>query len=70
MKFYEVAKGNWQDDVDLWPAITRLHLCCTSSQLRVPTPKGSLNYESLDCYQSLVLGWVRQVGTFVKPVLD
>ena len=24
---YEVAKGNWQDDVDLWPAITQLQVC-------------------------------------------
>ena len=24
---YEVAKGIWQDDVDLWPEITQLQVC-------------------------------------------
>ena len=24
---YEVAKGDWQDDVDWWPAITQLQVC-------------------------------------------
>ena len=23
---YKVAKGDWQDDVDLWPAITQLQV--------------------------------------------
>ena len=33
---YEVAKGDWQDDVDLWPAITQLQVCM---YVRVPTQK-------------------------------
>ena len=24
---YEVAKSNWQDNVDLWPAITQPQVC-------------------------------------------
>ena len=24
---YKVVKGDWQDDVDLWPAITQLQAC-------------------------------------------
>ena len=32
----EVAKGDWQDDVDLWLAITQLQVCM---YVRVPTQK-------------------------------
>ena len=67
---YEVAKGIWQDDVDLWPEITQLQVCMylphpsSESLLR----KDCLNLKSLDCYQNFVRGWVRQV--LVKPVCD
>lgn len=66
---YEVAKGDWRDDVDLWPAITQLQVCMYL--ILAPSPyseKDFLNYKSLDCYQNFVRGWVRQV--LVKPVRD
>ena len=53
---HEVAKGDWQGDVDLWPAITQLQVC-----MYIPYPssgpyskKDFLNYKILDCYQNLV----------------
>ena len=66
---YEVAKRDWQDNVDLWPAITQLQVCMYL--ILAPSPyseKDFLNYKSLDCYQNFVRGWVRQV--LVKPVRD
>ena len=66
---YEVAKGDWQDDVDLWPAITQLQVCMYL--ILAPSPyseKDFLHYKSLDCYQNFVRGWVRQV--LMKPIRD
>lgn len=66
---YEILKGEWQDNVDLWPAITHIHVCMYL--ILTPSPyseKDLLNYKSLDCYQNFVRGWVRQV--FVKSVDD
>ena len=66
---YEVDKGDWHDDVDLWPAITQLQVCMYL--ILAPSPyseKDLLHYKSLDCYQNFVRGWVRQV--LVKPVRD
>ena len=59
---YEVPKNEWKDDIDLWPAITHVHVCMYL--ILSPSPysdKDMLNYKSLDSYQSFVKGWVRQV---------
>ena len=64
---HEVAKGDWQDDVDLWPAITQLQVCiCLILAPSSYSKKDFLNYKILDCYQNLVRRWVRQV--LVKPI--
>ena len=59
---YKVAKNEWKDDVDLWPAITHVHVC----MYLILTPslyseKDMLNYRSVDSYQNFVKGWVKQV---------
>ena len=61
---YEVAKKEWRDDVDLWPAITHVNACMYL--ILTPSPysdQDMLNYKSLDSYQNFVKGWVRQVLT-------
>lgn len=59
---YEVKKNEWQDDVDLWPGISHVHVCMYLILTPSPyTEKDMLNYKSLDSYQNFTKGWVRQV---------
>ncbi len=63
---YETDRSDWQDDIDLWPSITHIHL--GMYLLYSPssyTGEELLNYRSLDCYTNFVSGWVREV--LVKP---
>lgn len=30
---YETARNEWQDDVDMWPSITHIHICYTHQVL-------------------------------------
>ena len=64
---YESERNEWQDDVDLWPSTTYIHL---GMYLLVnPSPytgEDLMNYKSLDCYINIVSGWVREV--FVRKV--
>ena len=63
---YEVLKNEWKDNIDLWPAITHVHVCMYL--ILTPSPysdKDMLNYKSLGSYQSFVKGWVRQVLVIV-----
>ena len=50
---YEIPMNEWQDNVDLWPAITHVHVCMylilSASSY---TKEDLLNYKSLDCYQN------------------
>lgn len=59
---YESEKSEWQDDIDLWPSITHIHLAMyllyTPSRY---TGEDLLNYKSLDCYHNFISGWVREV---------
>lgn len=64
---YAIAKQEWLDDVNLWPAITHIHVCMYLTATPSPyTATDLLNYKSLDFYQNFVRGWVRQV--LIKPV--
>ena len=65
---YAIAKGEWLDSIDLWPAITHIHVCMYLMPPPSPyTATDLLNFKSRDFfYQSFVHGWVRQV--VVKPV--
>ena len=66
---YESERNEWQDDVDLRPSTTYIHL---GMYLLVnPSPytgEDLMNYKSLDCYIYFVSGWVREV--FVRKVND
>ena len=65
----EVKKNEWRDDLDLWPAITHVHVCMYL--ILTPSPYSDndmLNYKSLESYQNFVKGWVRQI--LVKPVVN
>ena len=64
---YEIPRNEWQDNVDLWPAITHVHVCMYLILCPSPyTKEDLLNYKSLDCYENFVRGWVREV--LVKAV--
>ena len=58
----ESERKEWQDDVDLWPSITYIHL--GMYLLVTPSPytgEDLMNYKSLDCYVNFISGWVREV---------
>lgn len=66
---YDVPRNEWMDNVDLWPAITYIHM----GMYLVPTPSlytndDLLNYRSLDCYVNFISGFVREV--LVKALGD
>ena len=51
---YEVKKNEWQDNIDLWPGISHVHLYMLLLQVQ----EDMLNYKSLDSYQNFAKGWV------------
>ena len=60
---YEIARKEWSDSVELWPAITHIHI--GMYLLLTPSPYSQedlLNYKSLDCYRNYIAGWVREVA--------
>lgn len=64
---YETGRSEWQDEVDLWPSITHIHV--GMYLLHRPSPYTGddlLNYKSLDCYTNFISGWVREVLVKVK----
>ena len=66
---YELKRNEWQDNVELWPAVTHVHVCMYLILTPSPyTDKDMLNYKSLDCYQNFTKGWVSNV--MVKEVDD
>ena len=66
---YEIPKGEYKDDVDMWPATTYIHvgmyLVFTPSPY---TGEDLLNYKSMECYQRFTSGWVRDI--FVTDIDD
>ena len=66
---YELKMSEWRDAVELWPAVTHVHVCMYL--ILTPTPytdKDMLNYKSLDSYVNFTKAWVRSV--FVRDVRD
>ena len=53
----------WEDDIDLWPAVTHVHVCMY--MILTPSPYTE-NDKILDSYQNFVKGWLREV--LVKPL--
>ena len=59
---YEIPRSSWKDDVDLWPSLMYIHVGMYLVLSTCPyTGEDLLNYKSLECYQRLVAGWVREV---------
>ena len=59
---YETYKNEWEDDIDLWPCVTSVHVAMYL--LVTPSPYTSedlVNYKSMDCYVNFLSGWVREV---------
>ena len=49
---YEIAKHEWKADVDLWLAVTHVHVHVCMYLILTPSPyseKDMLNYKSVDC---------------------
>lgn len=48
---YEVPRDEWEDNMDMWPAITYVHVCMYWILCPSPYTKDDmLNYKSLDSY--------------------
>ena len=59
---YEMARDEWKDDVELWPAISQIHI--EMYLLLNPSPYSKddlLKYKSMDCYINILSRWVREV---------
>ncbi len=59
---YEIERNEWQDDVDLWPSVTSVHVAMYL--LVTPSPYTGddlVNYKSMDCYCNFLAGWVREI---------
>ena len=64
---YELPREEWKDNIDMWPAITYVHVCMYLILYPSPyTNDDMLNYKSLDSFQNFQNGWVREV--LVKEV--
>jgi hypothetical protein len=59
---YEMLESEWSDDVNLWPAITHIHIGMYLLLNKSPYSSDDLlNYKSMDCYENFVSGFVRKV---------
>ena len=59
---YETTKEEWEDNIDLWPAITYVHVCMFMILYPSPyTQDDMLNYKSLESFKQFQNGWVREV---------
>ena len=63
---YELPREEWNDNIDMWPAITYVHVCMHVLNPSPYTNDNMLNYKSLDSFQNFQNGWVREV--LVKEV--
>ncbi len=68
---YETDRKEWEDNVDLWPSITHIHvgmfLLLTPS---VYSGDDLMNYKSMESYRSFVSGWVREILVKIVTNLD
>ena len=66
---YEVPLKEWEDNVELWPSVSYIHvgmyLLFTSSAY---TQDQLMDYKNMDCYQKFTSGWVKEV--YVKKGPD
>ena len=58
----ELPKKEWEDNIEMWPAITYVHVCMYLILYPSPyTQDDMLNYKSLDSFKNFQNGWVREV---------
>ena len=59
---YEISKGEWEDNTDMWPSISYVHVCMHLILNPSPYTKDDmLNYKSLDSFKNFQDGWVREL---------
>ena len=59
---YETTRSEWEDNIDLWPSVTSVHIAMYL--LVTPSPytgEDLINYKSMDCYCHFLAGWVREI---------
>ena len=59
---YEIVRNEWQDDVNLWPSVSSVHVAMYL--LVTPSPYTGddlVNYKSMDCYRNFLAGWVKEI---------
>ncbi len=68
---YEMDRKEWEDNVDLWPSVTHIHvgmfLLLTPS---VYSGDDLMNYKSMESYRSFLSGWVREILVKIVTNLD
>ena len=58
----ELPKKEWEDNIEMWPAITYVHVCMYLILYPSPyTQEDMLNYKSMDSFKNFQNGWVREV---------
>ena len=58
----ELPKNEWEDNIEMWPAITYVHVCMYLILYPSPyTQDDMLNYKSLSSFKNFQNGWVREV---------
>ena len=56
---YELPGEEWQDNIEMWPAITFVHVCMYLIVYPSPYTKDDmLNYKSLYSFKNIHNGWV------------
>ena len=59
---YEISKEEWEDNTDMWPSISYVHVCMYLIINPSPYTKDDmLNYKSLDSFKNFQDGWVREL---------
>ncbi len=59
---YEIPVQEYEDDIDLWPATTYIHVGMYLVFNPSPyTGEDLLNYKSMECYQRLTAGWIPDI---------
>ena len=65
----KLTRGKWQDNTDMWQAITYVHVYMYLILYPSPYTKDDmLNYKSLDSFKNFQNGWVREV--LMKEIND
>lgn len=59
---YEIARNEWEDELEMWPSVSSVHIAMYL--LVTPSPYTGddlVNYKSMDCYCNFLAGWVKEI---------